>query len=98
MKEYYRLVIKTLNDQDIIKDGKMINRDLLIERFISPLLKATANSIPEDEHAIEINSLGNDVIAAYDNLKKIEERHKEVIHTLIWLLKNVSKRIEMYKE
>ncbi|MCG8839035.1 hypothetical protein G1K37_11825 [Tenacibaculum dicentrarchi] len=98
MTEYTQLRVTTFNDNEIIDNNGLKNRNLLIERFVKPLIGISAKFIPEDYNAIEISDISNQVLSAFNDMEHITEKHMNAIKGHIDSLKSVNSKIKKFEE
>ncbi|GAA3643516.1 hypothetical protein [Flavivirga jejuensis] len=98
MAEYTQLRFKTFNDNEIIDNNGLKNRNLLAERFVKPLIDISAKYIPEDYNAIETNDIANQVLSAFDDMEYVTSKHMNAIKGHIESLESVSSKIKKFEE
>lgn len=97
MIEYSSLIQETLSDKDIIENGELKSRKILSERFITNLITSSSKFIPEDYDAIEVNSLANKVLAAFNDMERVTQVHIRVLESHRDSLNNVIDRINEFE-
>ena len=96
MKEYSELISETFKDKSIIDKNELKSRMELNVKFILPLIKIANKYIPEDEHAIEIHEIANEVNVAYIDMESVTEKHFIAIKAYLDNLKSIYKNIDIY--
>lgn len=96
MPEYMTLLNKTLSDKDVMENNVLKSRELLYEKFIKEIALISYNYIPEDNDAIEINNLANQVAAAFIDMENVSEKHFKSLKSYSENLQNVHKKIEKF--
>jgi len=97
MSEYSGLRNTTFDDKEIIENNGLNSRELMIERFIKPLVEISSKYIPEDYNAIEINEISNDVLAAFIYMKHVTDKHFIAIKSHIKSLEKVNAQMKSFK-
>ena len=90
MKNYVQRVQETFQDNEIMSDRILINRQKLIEKFIIPLIHICADYIPDDNDAIEVADMANEVNAAYKDMEYTSEIHFKAVESHLAVLENVT--------
>ena len=98
MVEYTQLRFSTFNDKEIIDNNGLKNRNLLIEKFVKPLIEIAAKFIPEDYNAIEISDIANQVLSAFDDMEHVTGKHMNAIKGHIESLESVKNKITTFGE
>jgi hypothetical protein len=96
IKKYNDLINTVQNDQEVIFDGSLKSIDLLIVRFIVPLIHLSNEYVPEDIHAIQILEISNAVNTAHKDIENITNVHFTSVNTYLQLLENISGKIQEY--
>ncbi|MBP1838802.1 hypothetical protein [Formosa algae] len=98
MAEFTQLRVTTFNDNEIIDNNGLKDRNLLVERFIKPLIGISAKFIPEDYNAIEISEIANQVLSAFNDMEHVTGKHMNAINGHIESLKSVNSKIKEFQE
>lgn len=96
MAEYSELTLKTFQDEEVMVENNLINRDKLTEKFIKPLRSISAKYVPEDYNAIKINQISNEIVHAFDDMQHITEKHFKVLDGYKSSLNKVIEKIESF--
>lgn len=98
MTEYTQLRVKTFTDNEIIDKNGLKDRNLLIARFVTPLINIASKYIPEDNNAIEISEISNQVLSAFNDMEHVTEKHMNAIQGHIDSLKSVNEKINEFEK
>lgn len=98
MAEYTQLRVTTFNDNEIIDNNGLKNRNLLIERFVKPLIEISTKFIPEDYNAIEIGDIANQVLSAFDDMEHVTGKHMNALKGHIDSLESVNSKIKKFEK
>ena len=96
MINYTENRIKIFGDQEVITDGGLKDRAKLTERFVIPLVHISADYIPEDYNAIEINDIANEVNTAHTDMEYVTTTHFQAINSYLDILKDINEKIAGY--
>lgn len=98
MKGYSEVRVEILNDTEVISENGLNDRQKLIERFIIPLIHISGGYMPEDNNAIEINDIANEVNSAFRDMEHTSNVHFQAITSYLNNLKDVESKIAAYKK
>ena len=98
MIEYTQSVFDTYDDKEVMENYTLKSRDKLIEKFVIPLMQISAKHIPEDNNAIEINDISNQVIAAFGDMEIITKKHFATLKSFKESLEIINKKITKFLE
>lgn len=96
MKEYSELIAKTFENLEIIHENGLKDRKKLIEQFVIPLIGIAYKNVPEDDEAIEINDIANEVNSAFIDMESVTEIFYKVIDSYLHNLESTNKKINEY--
>jgi hypothetical protein len=96
MIKYTENRIKTFQDPELISEGGLKDRAKLTERFIIPLIHISADYIPEDYNAIEINDIANEVNTAHTDMEYVTTTHFQAVNSYLDILVDIKQKIADY--
>lgn len=96
MIEYTKLRESIFTNGQIFNNNELIDRQKLIENFISPLLKLSFNHIPQEQAAIEISDLANEILVSFNDMQSLTHNHFSTIESCSNVLKIVKQQIDEY--
>ncbi|OZA66989.1 MAG: hypothetical protein B7X72_04540, partial [Sphingobacteriia bacterium 39-39-8] len=96
MINYTENRIKIFGDQEVITEGGLKDRAKLTERFIIPLVHISADYIPEDYNAIEINDIANEVNTAHTDMVYATTTHFQAVNSYLDILVDINDKIAEY--
>jgi len=88
--------IKIFADTEVITEIGLKDRAKLIERFVVPLIHISADYIPEDYNAIEINDIANEVNSAHLDMEYVTKTHFLAIDSYLHILEDINIKIAKY--
>jgi hypothetical protein len=76
---YVSLLKQVVDNPDIVKDGLIINRDLLNEKFVFELVKLSSKYTFTDVKANVVNGLANEVYAARSEMNNLKTHMGQIV-------------------
>jgi hypothetical protein len=95
-REYFNLNQAALSNQTLFDDNKRVIRPKLIELFILPAIELCKRFIPQDEDAIHVSDIANEVNASWINMEVVTTAHFKEIDGHIATLEKVKEKIEEF--
>lgn len=96
MINYTENRLKIFADHEVINDGGLKDRAKLTERFVIPLVHISADYIPEDYNAIEINDIANEVNTAHTDMEYVTTTHFKAVNSYLGILVDINEKIADY--
>ncbi len=95
-RQFFQLNQKTLYNPDLLTPDGALNRPKLIELFVLPAIEISKPFIPQDEDAIEVSDVANEVNASWVNMEVVTTAHFNEIEGHIATLEKVKERINEF--
>lgn len=77
--QYASLVKRVVDNANIVRDGQVINRDLLNEEFVKELVLLTSQFIGKDAKANEVNGIANEVYSARYDMNSLKTQMSDTL-------------------
>lgn len=95
-REFFRLNQEALKNPELLNEDNIVIRPKLIELFIMPAINLSKQYIPEDEDAIQVSDVANEVNSSWINMEVVTTAHFNEIDGHIATLEEVKEQINMF--
>lgn len=96
MKRYSEKRGEAFQDKEMITENGLKDRATLVKKFILPLIHISADYIPEDYNAIEVNDIANEINSAHNDMEYLTQTHFQAINSYLDILRDVNKKANEY--
>ncbi|MBS1920947.1 MAG: hypothetical protein JST17_11905 [Bacteroidetes bacterium] len=98
MIRYTEKRLEAFQDNEVITENGLKDRAKLIEKFILPLIHISADYIPEDYNAIEINDIANEVNSAHSDMEYVTQTHFQAVNSYLDILEDINSKVSEYMQ
>lgn len=96
MIHYTEKRLEIFQDNEVITENGLKDRGKLIEKFILPLIHISADYVPEDYNAIEINDIANEVNSAHSDMEHVTQTHFQAVNSYLDTLNDINSKVSKY--